>query len=200
MANKDVTTDPESGDNRELILDAARRRFTEQGYTGTTIRQIASDVGVDLALVHYFYGTKDALFVAAMELPVNPAALALELQGEVGTADFGARLVRRLIAIWDDAPADTPMLAMVRSAATHDAAARMLREFMADVVIGPVVHTLHADQPQLRASLAASQLIGLAFVRKVIALEPLASADPDTVAIWVGPTIQHYLTDPVPQT
>ncbi|MQA94558.1 MAG: TetR family transcriptional regulator [Streptosporangiales bacterium] len=198
VVKKDVAVDAESGDNRERILDAARRRFTAQGYTGTTIRQIAADVGVDLALVHYFFGTKDALFVAAMELPLNPATTASEMIAEARTGDFGVRLVRRLLDIWQDAASQNPMLAMVRSAATHDEAARMLREFFADVVVGPVVASLEMDEPELRVSLASSQITGLAFVRHVIQLEPLASADPDTVAAWVGPTIQRYLTAPVP--
>lgn len=199
MAKKDVAMDAESGDNRERILDAARRRFRLQGYTGTTIRQIAADVGVDLALVHYFFGTKDALFVAAMELPLNPAALASEMLSEGREGDFGVRFVRRLLAVWQDAESPNPMLAMVRSAATHEEAARMLREFFADVVIGPVVAGLEMDEPELRVSLASSQITGLAFVRHVMKLEPLASADPDTVAAWVGPTIQRYLTAPVPR-
>ena len=48
--------------------------------------------------------------------------------------------------------------------------------------------------PELRAALAGSQLIGLVMARYVIRIEPLASADADTVAAAVAPTLQRYLT------
>src|SRR5207244_1027279 len=56
---------------KEAILAAARARFGDLGYDRATIRGIAADAGVDAALVHHFYGTKDQLFAAAMRLPVN---------------------------------------------------------------------------------------------------------------------------------
>src|ERR687897_3533809 len=57
---------------REAILDAARRAFAEQGYQRATIRGVAELAGVDPALVHHYFGTKQELFVAAVRLPVNP--------------------------------------------------------------------------------------------------------------------------------
>ena len=63
---------PGAPDTRAAILAAARSRFAEHGYAGTTIRAVATDAGVDAALVHHYFGTKDELFLAALELPVDP--------------------------------------------------------------------------------------------------------------------------------
>ena len=63
---------PGAPDTRAAVLVAARASFAEQGYRGTTIRAVASTAGVDPALVHHYFGTKDDLFLAAMELPVDP--------------------------------------------------------------------------------------------------------------------------------
>src|SRR3954463_9475109 len=61
-----------SPDTRSAILAAARTSFARQGFAGTTIRGVASSAGVDAALVHHYFGTKDDLFLAALELPVDP--------------------------------------------------------------------------------------------------------------------------------
>jgi hypothetical protein len=97
--------------------------------------------------------------------------------------------------VWDD---ETPsaMFAMLRSVADHERAAVMLREFIAGEVVAPLARALEVDQPELRAALCGSQVVGLAFVRYVLAVEPLASAPADTVVAWVAPTLQRYLTGP----
>jgi hypothetical protein len=86
------------------------------------------------------------------------------------------------------------MQALLRSALTDERVLRMLREFMVETVFGPIVRQLRADQPELRAGLFASQMIGLAIVRLIIGLEPLASADPDRVVAIIAPNLQRYLT------
>src|SRR5918912_3213202 len=92
---------PGAPDTRATILDAARALFAERGFAGTTIRGVASAAGVDAALVHHYFGTKDDLFLAAMELPVDPRrVLAPALTGDVGAA--GERLLRAFLSMWDD--------------------------------------------------------------------------------------------------
>ena len=63
---------PGAPDTRAAVLAAARAAFAAKGFGGTTIRAVAADAGVDPALVHHYFGTKDDLFLAAMELPVDP--------------------------------------------------------------------------------------------------------------------------------
>ncbi len=179
--------------SREDILEAARRRFAEQGYDRTTVREVSADAGVDAALVHYFFGTKSSLFAAAMALPVNPGDIVAGLLAH-GVEDLGERLAGAFLTTWDDPEAGGPLVALVRSAATHEAAAAMLREFARREVLGRVARALDDPQAELRATLAGSQLLGVAMARYVLRIEPLASADHDTVAAALGPTLQRYFT------
>ncbi len=185
-----------SSDTREEILAAARARFSTHGYGGTTIRAVAADAGVDAALVHYFFATKDGLFAAALELPVNPAEIvggALE-----GNLDgLGERLVRSGLEAWDDMRTRATLLAVVRSATSHDAAGGMLRSLVEHGVVARLAAALPGPDARLRAALVGSQMAGLVVTRYVVRVEPLASADRETLVAAIGPTLQSYLTGPL---
>ena len=182
----------ESG-TREAILAAARRRFASVGYDRATIRSIASDAGVDPALVHHFFGTKQALFQASVSLPFSPGDVLPTLLAD-SMDTVGHRLVRLFVSTWDEAHDRSPIMALLRSAVADEAAARLTREFIAEEILGPVAAALGGDDAPLRASLAATQMVGLALARYVVGVEPLASADVDLLVAAVGPTVQRYLT------
>jgi AcrR family transcriptional regulator len=177
-----------------VILAAARSHFSTAGYGGGTVRGIAAEAGVDPSLVMHYFGAKDGVFRAAMFFPIDPAEFIPKLLAP-GLDGLGERLARFFLETWDS-PAGSPLLGLIRSVVGSDRAAGMLREFIGREVLGRLAEALELDHPQLRASLAASQLIGLAMLRYVVRLEPLASAPPRQVAIWVAPSIQRYLTDP----
>lgn len=183
---------PGTTDTRDRILDAARRTFSASGYDGATIRGIAADAAVDPALVHHYFGTKDDLFVAALDITVNPAALLPTLLAE-GSGRLGERIVATMLTLWDSTEAN-PMLMVLRSAASTDRTAELMREFLVHNVMRPLAATLASPDADLRATLAASQFVGLLMVRYVVRIEPLASLPPDEVARIVGPNMQHYLT------
>jgi AcrR family transcriptional regulator len=182
---------------RAAILDAARAAFAERGYEAFSMRAVARDAGVDAALVHRFHGSKEDLFVAAMELPISPGRLVPALLAE-GVDGLGERLVRTLLELFDRPAAFAPFLALIRGAASNDHAAAMLREFLTREVLGRLAAAASPDRPELRASLAGSQIVGLAMARYVVAVPPLATTDRDTVVACVGPAIQRYLTGPLP--
>ena len=115
---------------------------------------------------------------------------------EGGTAGLGERLARFFLETWD--VPDGPFVALLRSVTTNERAAEMLRQFVTREILGRVAATLELDRPQLRAALAASHLIGLAFMRYVIKLEPIASMDRDILAREVGRVLQHYFDDRTP--
>ncbi|HJU01241.1 MAG TPA: TetR family transcriptional regulator [Actinomycetes bacterium] len=187
---------PGASGTREAILDAARRAFAEQGYQRATIRGVAELAGVDPALVHHYYGTKQELFVAAVRLPVNPVEqLASVLADEPD--QVGRRLVETFLSIWDHAADQSPLLALIRSAVADEQAAALLREFITEEVLGPIARRVGSPDARLRATLAGSQLIGLAMARYIIRVEPLASTPSAEVAAAVGPTVQRYLTGDV---
>jgi AcrR family transcriptional regulator len=188
---------PGNQDTREAILVAAKQAFADRGYDMASIRQIATGAGVDPALVHHYFGTKDQLFVATMEIPVNPAEVVPKVVAG-GPDGVGERLVRTFLTVWDS-PAGTSAAALLRSALSHEWSARMLREFLTSQILGKIVQNLDLDpkQAQLRTTLAASQMVGLAMARYILKVEPLASTPRETLVATVGPTIQRYLTEPL---
>jgi AcrR family transcriptional regulator len=187
---------PGAPDTRAAILDAARSAFADRGFAGTTIRAVAAEAGVDAALVHHYFGTKDDLFVAALELPVDPRqAIAPALLA--GPDGAGERLLRVFLGVWDD-PANTPVFAALARTLLDPSAGHLMREGFLPVVLQPVGRTLGLDRPELRMSLVASQILGLVLGRYVLALEPLASLPADTVVAAYAPTLQRYLTGDLP--
>jgi AcrR family transcriptional regulator len=176
-----------------VVLEAARRSFAERGYEGTTVRGIARLADVDPALVHHYFGGKEQVFVAAMALPFDPSAVVPQLVAG-GTEGVGERFVRFFLGVWSDPDSRDPFLGLLRSATTHEQAATMMREFVSSALLGRLAEALGVPDARLRAELAASHLIGLALLRYVIRVEPLASADEDEVVAHVAPTVERYLT------
>jgi AcrR family transcriptional regulator len=183
---------PGASGTRETILAAARARFAARGYDRTRMRDVAEDAGVDAALVHYFFGSKDGLFVAAMELPVRPAEVIGPLLDD-GVGGLGERIVRRLLGVWDEPDNRAALLAIVHGASAHPGAAAALREFITREIVGRIAGAVEADRPALRANLVASQVMGLVAARYIAQVEPLASLAVEDVVPLVAPTLQRYL-------
>ncbi|MGW1227387.1 TetR/AcrR family transcriptional regulator [Streptomyces sp. NPDC001478] len=181
-------------DARTRILDAARAEFAERGYDKTSVRGIAKAAGVDPALVHHYFGTKDEVFAAAIEVSFEPVLDIAELFGE-GGADVGERLARYFIGIWEDPVTRVPLLAVIRSALTHEAAADVLRAFVLRRLLERIAERLDVPDPTFRAELAASHMVGIVILRYVVRAEPLASADPERIIAMVAPTLRRYLTE-----
>ncbi len=187
---------PGSPDTRTAILSAAREAFAASGFGGTTIRSIAGAAGVDAALVHHYFGSKDDLFVAALALPVDPrAVIGAAVAGPAEEA--GAKLLRAFLGVWDDPELQPALLATVRRV-LEPGGDRLIREGFLPVVLLPVGEQLGLDRPDLRMPLVASQVIGLILARYVVRIEPLASLDPDRLVAIYAPTIQRYFTGDLP--
>jgi AcrR family transcriptional regulator len=187
---------PGAPDTRAAVLAAARASFAEKGFRGTTIRAVASTAGVDPALVHHYFGTKDDLFLAAMELPVDPReVLAPVIDGPV--EKVAERFLTAFLSVWDD-PAIQPALLTVARRVLEPGGDRLLSEGFLPVVVQPVGVVLGLDRPEHRMTLVASQVIGLILMRYVLRVEPLASLPKEAVMATYAPTIQRYLTGDLP--
>lgn len=179
---------------RDRILEAARTEFAERGYDKTSVRGIAKAAGVDAALVHHYFGTKDEVFAAAIEVSFEPALVIPSVLG-MGTDGLGERLARYFIGVWENPASRAPLLAIMRSALTHEGAAKVLRGFVLRRLLERIADALDVPDATFRAELAASHMIGIAMLRYVIKAEPLASADPEKIIAMVAPTLQRYLTE-----
>jgi AcrR family transcriptional regulator len=188
---------PGSPDTREAILAAARQAFSERGFDNTTVRQIATAAEVDPALVHHYFGTKEQLFLTTVQVPMNPQ----EFIGAVaagGKENLGENLIRTFLRIWDS-PMGSAGAALLRSGMSSEWSARLLREFLVTQILRRVIRQVGLDPAEapLRSALIASQIAGLAVMRYLIKLEPLASAPADLIIRTIGPTIQRYATGPL---
>ena len=174
---------------RAAILVAARERFAQDGYERATIRAIAADAAIDPSMVMRYYGNKEKLFAAAAEFDLQlPDAAAIPAD------QAGAVLARHFLQRWEG---DDTLTALLRAAATNEAAADRMRDLFGAQLL-PVVAAVcpdPADAPR-RAGLVASQMLGLALCRFVLRLPPMVAMPAEEAAGWVGPTIQRYLTSP----
>jgi AcrR family transcriptional regulator len=148
---------------------------------------------VDPSLVLHYFGSKDELFGAALEVPVEPAELLRRVM-EQSIDDVGTAMVRSFLDSWEPEESRGPLVARVRSAMTNDTAMALVREYLGRRVFGPVTEALGTPDAELRATLMGSQFIGLVMVRYIARIEPLASASVDQLVAALGPTMQRYLT------
>ena len=173
---------------KQAILLAARERFAADGYDRATIRAIAADAHIDPAMVIRYFGTKEKLFAATAEFELHLPAL-----DEVPRDRMGARLAEQFVQRWEG---DESLLALLRTAVTHEAAADRIRNIFATQVCGVVAELV--DDPaeaDVRAGLISSQILGLALCRYALKLPPLAALSAAEVVAWLGPTLQRYLFD-----
>jgi AcrR family transcriptional regulator len=184
--------------NRQRVIDAARERFMRHGYERATVRAIAADAGVDVAMVYYFFGSKEGLFTAStLTGPEHPLHQLAALLDE-GNEQIGPRLVRRFLEHWEEGAVFEPFLTLWRSAAIHPQARKVLHESLAGPIAKRVAAEFEVTDAELRVELVASHLAGLAFARYQLRIEPIASAPIEDLVAWVGQTVQRYLTDPNP--
>jgi AcrR family transcriptional regulator len=187
---------PGAPDTRATILAAARARFAEHGFAATSVRSVATDAGVDAALVHHYFGTKDDLFVAALQLRIDPRVAVLPVI-EGGVAGAGERLMRLFVSVWDDEETRLPLLGLVRGI-LEPGGAQLVKDGFLRMVLRPIGEGLEIDDPERRLPLVASQLAGLVLLRYVLAVEPLSSMLGDELVAVYGPTLQRYLDGPLP--
>ena len=183
--------DPEV--TRQAILGAARDIFGESGFERATIRAIAARAGVDPALIHHYFGTKQDLFAAAHELPVSPADMIATVVG--GPEDAVAETVVRLYLGVLAGPG-SPALSLIRAAATNESAARMLGEYIESVLLGNAHKLTDLPNARLRVALLGSHMIGLVFARSLIGISEL-QLDIDELVPILTPMVDRYLHGPL---
>ncbi|MFF0546236.1 TetR/AcrR family transcriptional regulator [Nocardia thailandica] len=173
---------------RAAILTAARNRFAADGYGGTTIRAVAADAGIDPSMVMRYFGSKDGLFAAALDLDLDLPDLAAADPDALGDV-----LIRRFLAIWEDGD-NTVLLILLRSSITDDAVAERFRRIFAEQVLPAVLRVGDPADAERRGGLIVTQLLGLALCRYVLRLPPVVDLTPHRIVTDIGPVLQGYLT------
>ncbi|WP_407560154.1 TetR family transcriptional regulator [Streptomyces sp. 184] len=183
---------------RDRILATARSEFAEHGYDKTSIRGIAKSAGVDPALVHHYFGTKEQVFEAALEVTFAPAMAVpdLVLAGPMDGA--GERMTRFFFGVWENRLSREPLLAVIRSAVSNETAAAIFRRIVTRNLLHRITPSLPGPDGEMRAELAVAQLVGTAMLRYIVKLEPMASADPEELIGKLAPIVQYHLTGAPP--
>jgi|SRR5918996_561428 AcrR family transcriptional regulator len=185
---------PGASGTREAIAAAARRLFAERGYDRTTLRAVAREAGVDPALVVHFFGSKQRLFLAVVELPFEPAeVMPAILAGD--RSEVGRRFARFVVDLLENPESQSRVVGIVRAAASEPAAARVMRELLTGRILGPLAAALGRGDSELRATLVGSQVVGFVMARYVVRVEPLAGLEPEALVDAVAPTFQRYLVE-----
>lgn len=185
---------PGASQTREAILAAARETFSARGYEATKLRDVAALAGVDVALVSYHFKSKDGLFEAAAAMPVSLPELMADVLAAGAVDDFAARLLRRILEVWDDDRYRPALVALVRSAMSHEPAADALSGFVRSELLDRIVRRLDAPDAGERSALFGAQLVGLLMYRHVLKVEPVASMAPEEIVERMAPAMQRCLT------
>lgn len=185
-------------DTRDRILASARELFACNGIDRTSIRAVAAGAGVDAALVHHYFGTKQQLFAAAIHIPIDPMEV-LRPMRETPIGELGLRLPSVLLPIWDS-ELGAGLIATLRSLLTG-ADVSLARSFLQEVVVAEVASRV--DTPPgtgvIRAQFVASQLMGVVMARYIVQVEPFASLPAEQIAQTIAPNLQRYLTGDLPE-
>ncbi|MEU9581406.1 TetR family transcriptional regulator [Streptomyces chilikensis] len=188
-----ATASADAPATRDRILAAAREVFAERGYEKASVRGIAKAADVDPALVHHYFGTKEQVFESAVEGAFAPVLRSRPF-AEARPGRVGEQFARMFLGVWENPATRAPLLAIVRSAVSNEAAAAIFRRLVTGLVLSRVAEELDGPDAQLRAELAAAQVVGLVMLRYVIKVEPAASADPEDLIARLAPVLQHHLT------
>lgn len=183
---------PGPSTTRAAILQAARRRFAAAGYDATSLRAIASDAGVDPGVLLHFFGSKEGLFRAVVGWPFDPARVEPELI-RPGREGVGARLARTFFGYWEDPTTGAALSALMRSAMSHAESSALLREFVAHELFARLAGLVDGLDAKLRVELAAGHLVGVALLRYILRVEPIASAGVEELVTWLEPALDGYL-------
>jgi len=173
-------------------LAAARRAFGDRGYEATSLRSIAKKVQVDPALLVHYFGSKEGLFLAALEATGVPSGLFNGLEDLRG-AEAAELIVRRYLLMLDQEQTRDLVLSLVRSAVSSERAATMLREFLTREMLKSLSSLIDLPDRQLRASLVVAQLIGIAMLRHVVKSEAVIKARDEEIVSLVAPVIEGYI-------
>ena len=180
-------------DTRERILVSARELFARNGIHKTSIRAVAAAAGVDAALVHHYYGTKEQLFAAAVRIPIDPMDVIGPLR-EVPVEELGYKILSLLLPLWDS-ELGAGFVATLRSILAGSEV-NLFRTFLQDVIAVEVGSRV--DNPPgsgiIRIQFVASQLVGVIMARYILELEPFKSLPVEQIAQTIAPNLQRYLT------
>ncbi|WP_166902706.1 TetR/AcrR family transcriptional regulator [Mycobacterium sp. DL440] len=177
---------------RDELVATARRMFAEGGYDKTSLRDVAAAAGVDPALIRHYFGSKADLFRAAVGWPFDPEQFSGRLFDD-GPAGLAERLTEAFFEFWEHPDTRAPLLAILRGAATHEESAALVRQFIEQRLYPQIASALGGADAELRVDLAMGQLLGIAYLRHILRIEPIASQSTEELIARAVPAVRAHL-------
>jgi AcrR family transcriptional regulator len=189
---------PGNTESRRKILDTAQVAFAANGYSGTSLRGVAREAEVDPSLIVHFFGSKAGLFAAVAGTIWVPDQLAAQIEA-TEPEQMGAFIASAFLANWEANERRDPLISLISAALADEAASAVLRDFLTSTFTLPMIRRVGSDQPELRAALLSSQLMGLGLARYALGFGALVDAPTEQLKAWLADTVQRTCTDPMPR-
>lgn len=184
---------PGGRSTRQEIVESARGIFAVRGYRGATMRAIAEAAGVDQALIHHYFGSKDKLFAATLEFPEGASDRILAaINGP--TDRLGERLTRAYLELWEDPGTRSQMVIAVRTSLSSDEAMAHVRPTIVDMLGRAPASDVPGPDPETRFALAMAHLVGVAAVRHISQVPPLRDLPLEELVARTAPAVHLHLT------
>jgi len=176
---------------RAAILAAARSVFAERGYARATIREIARRAGVTHGLVVMHFSTKEQLFLQAV-----PGTRDLVDRVKGDRPGLAERVAAGFIERMESADSADPFIALVRSAASDEEAARGLLAAMSTESLHAYETVIEGPDVAVKVDLIGAFLIGVTFSRYVVGAGPVAAMAPDALALYLTDVLRAIMDRP----
>lgn len=194
------------GKMREQIKRVAESQFIARGYDGTTMRSIAKGAGCDPAMVSYYFGSKQRLFRNCFDLPLDPLQQILQLW-EPGLEGIADRLLDFAFTLYEERLTKDRMKALMRALITDSETTQRFRAYMSENLLkggAEVLNTLQIASGQevneeLETNFQAlieilmSMIYGVATMRYIVQLEPVASMERSELQNRLAPILQTQI-------
>jgi AcrR family transcriptional regulator len=183
-----------SARTKARIMEAARGEFARRGFQAATVRAIATEAQIDPSMIIRYFDSKAGLFDAVCQI-----SLLIPPLQDVPRHEIGTTLVRHFLARWDGDGTDDSLLLLLRSGVVDPEAAARLHKLFATQLLPALSEVVdNPAEASSRVGLVASQMLGVALTRSILQIPPMVAMTPDQIVARIGPTVQAYLTGPLP--
>lgn len=172
------------------ILHAAKEQFAEAGFERTTIRSVASQAGIDPALVMQYFTSKEGLFAASARWTVDHKKL-----GGASLEDLPQTALDDAFDGFEDPERREAALALMRNCLTHPGASQVMREDVMCESQAQVASTIGGPDAELRAGVLGACMIGLMLARYMLEIPEVASASREDLERVLRPVLKE-IVDP----
>lgn len=182
---------------KDRILRVALQQFSNLPYEQVTTRSIAAEAGIDAAMIHRYFGSKEGLFASIVESGIRIETLSRQI-AQIPLEHLGEAIIRYGIQLWSS-PQSKSLMALLRRtiAENPNAIYRVLFPRFEEIILQKSRFSL--EEIRVRVGLCFSQMFGFILARYLIEVESIAELNTEQAVQILAPVLQNYLTGPLNQ-